>query len=299
MKRKLVIMLCLTMLMACVSACGNNKTQTSDVTKEENVVTSETTDVVEEVVTTETSEIDEVVSEENNEVSEFITYEFETFDGDEVIIKADTILSQEPCDEPLEWSGLPSDAEQLATDRDCILFEDANNYYIEDVTNKLVTIAFKELGDIIEATDFAIFDNDVYTFEYDTNYFVLNEDEESVTVSFYNEDTQTAGSNTLTFKQIENADAMEVVKELVNQYGMSEDSIIEFNFGATSLNAFAATMNSTEGEVGVKTRTMVCAVANENNVIAIEVFTHVESDEGMDMFINDKISEILDTFDVK
>lgn len=99
MKRKLVIMLGLTMLMACVSACGNNKTQTSDVKKEENVVTSETTDVVEEVVTTETSEIDEVVSEENNEVSEFITYEFETFD-DEVIIKADTILSQEPCDEP-------------------------------------------------------------------------------------------------------------------------------------------------------------------------------------------------------
>ena len=80
--------------------------------------------------------------------AEYVTYEFETFDGFTVVINEGTILSQEACEEPLEWEGLPADAEQIAPGRDCILFQDAENYYVEDATNKLVTVAFRELGDV-------------------------------------------------------------------------------------------------------------------------------------------------------
>lgn len=37
-----------------------------------------------------------------------------TLDGLTIVINEGTIISQEACEEPLEWEGLPADAEQLA-----------------------------------------------------------------------------------------------------------------------------------------------------------------------------------------
>lgn len=288
MKKKLLTVLGVTMVVCCMTACGSkNAEQTNPA--------NQPTESVEEVI--ETEEATEVA--ENTETTEIKTYEFETFDGETVVIHEGIIVSQEACEEPLEWDGLPEDAVQLAPGRDFILFADATNYYVEDATNKLITIAFKELGDVIEETDYAIFDNDIFTFEYDPTYFLVMEDEAYVTVSFYNEDTQTAGSNTITFKTIENADAMDVAKELAKQYGVEEDSIHESNFGLNSTTAYSFSVLPTdESESGNKTRAMASAVVNGDNVIAIEIFTHVEPDEGMDMFINDKIAEVLDTFTI-
>ena len=290
MKKKLLTLLGLTMLVCCVTACGSKNDNTTTATTEETENTT-TEDAAEETEDTTVAETAETVEKQS--------YEFETFDGQTVVINESNIVSQEACEEPLEWDGLPADAEQQAPGRDLILFADSTNYYVEDVTNKLVTIAFQELGDLIEETDFAIFDNDVFSFHYDPEYFVVNEDAEYVTVSFYNEETQTAGSNTISFKEIENADALEVAKELAKQYGMDENSVQESNFGASGATAYSATKSSTgETESGNQTRAMACAVVNGDNVIAIDVFTHVEPDEGMDMFINDKIAEVLDTFTI-
>ena len=155
------------------------------------------------------------------------------------------------------------------------------------------------VGDLIEETAYAIFDNDVFSFEYDPEYFVVMEDEEYVTVSFYNEETQTAGSNTIMFKEIENKEAMEVAKEFAKQYGVDESNIYESNFGETGATAYSFTLYPTDEEVSEnQTRAMAMAVVNGDNVITIEVLTHVEPDEGMDMFINDKIAEVLDTFKI-
>ncbi len=67
------------------------------------------------------------------------TYEFETFDGETVIIDAGNIISQVANDNPLDWADLPADAEQVAPGRDLILFADDSNYYVEDAENGLVT----------------------------------------------------------------------------------------------------------------------------------------------------------------
>ena len=75
--------------------------------------------------------------------STYQTYEFDTYDGDKVVIDDSNIVSQEANEDALEWEGLPEDAEQLAPGRDCILFSSGDNYYVEDVTNGLVTIANK------------------------------------------------------------------------------------------------------------------------------------------------------------
>lgn len=286
MKKKLVTVLGLTMLVLGMTACGSTNAE-------------QTVNTVAEAESTEAAEENEETEEVTEEAApaEMQTYEFETFDGLTVVINEGNIISQEACEDPLEWEGLPADAEQIAPGRDFILFADAANYYVEDAANNLVTIAFQELGDLIEDMDYAIFDNNVFTFNYDPNYFAVIEDEEYVTVSFYNEKTQTAGSNTITFKQIENADAMEVAKELAKQYGADEESIYESNFGESGATTYSFTMFPADDEASEnQTRSMGCAVVNGDNVIAIEILTHVEPDEGMDMFINDKIAEVLDTF---
>lgn len=74
---------------------------------------------------------------------EYQTYEFDTYDGETVTIDASNIVSQESNIDALEWDGLPEDAEQLAPGRDYVLFGDANNYYVEDAANGLVTTATK------------------------------------------------------------------------------------------------------------------------------------------------------------
>ena len=167
------------------------------------------------------------------------------------------------------------------------------------VTITNTTEEVEGVGDVIEDTGYAIFDNDAFSFQYDPEYFVVMEDEEYVTVSFYNEGTQTAGSNVIMFAEVENADAMEVAKSLAKQYGVDEGSVQEMNLGGAGATGYSFTIFPTGEEVGEnQIRTMGCAVVDGDNVITIEVLTHVEPDEGMDMFINDKIAEVLDTFTV-
>ncbi len=73
--------------------------------------------------------------------SAYQTYEFDTYDGAKVVIDDSNIVSQESVDEPLEWAELPEDAEELAPGRSVVLFGNADNYYVEDATNGLVTTA--------------------------------------------------------------------------------------------------------------------------------------------------------------
>ena len=257
---------------------------------------------VEKTVTTTTTE------EKSSEATELVTYEFETFDNLKIVLDESNIIAQEPSDDPENSELVSAEAAGniIAPGRDFVYLEDENNYYVADYSRNLITVADKSkvkvevvegVGDLIEETDFAIFDNNVFTFNYDPKYFVVMEDEQYVTVSFYNEDTQTAGSNTISFTVKENADAMEVAKEYAKQYGADEESVQETNFGATGATGYSFSVAPTDdSESGSKTRAMVCALANGDNVIVIDIFSHVEPDEGMDMFINDKISEVLDTF---
>lgn len=85
----------------------------------------------------------EVTTETTVSDSEYQTYEFETFDGNTVLINESNIVSQEACKNALEWKELPTDAEQIAPGRDFVLFEYNDNYFVEDAANELITIATK------------------------------------------------------------------------------------------------------------------------------------------------------------
>lgn len=277
MKKKLLTVLGLTMMVACVTACGaNNTEQTGDATQTN--VSADAADA-------------EADKKDDNDAVEIMTYEFETFDGLTVVINEGNIVSQEACDEPLEWDGLPADAEQIAPGKDFVLFEDAENYYVEDATNKLVTVAFKELGDVIEDTDVAIFDNDVFSFCYDPECFTVMEAEGSVIAAFDDEEIQTAGTNIISFTELVNTDAMETVKAYMELYGASEDEMVENYLGGDDVKGYSYSTGIIEHEdselrMGETYHVVPCG----DNVIVIEKLRTY----GDDMDLENELDALLD-----
>lgn len=231
------------------------------------------------------------------DMGEFMTYEFETYDGYSVAIHVDTIISQETCEDPLAWDGLPADAEQIAPGRDCILFEDAENYYVEDVTNKLVTVAFKEQGDVIEDTDIAIYDNGVFTFSCYPEDFTVVEAEGSVIATYTNKDVQTAGTNTITFTELVNTDAKEIVKTYMDFYNASEDEMVENYLGGDDVKGYTYSTGILErDDSDLKICETFYAVPCGENVIFIDKLRTYGSDMDLENSLDAQLDEVVLSF---
>lgn len=92
-------------------------------------------------------QIYESLQKEVTDVS-YKTYETGTFDGTVIKIDETNIISQEKVEDVLETTLVPSEAEVIAPGRDFVYLADANNYYVEDVVDQLLTIAKKsDTGD--------------------------------------------------------------------------------------------------------------------------------------------------------
>lgn len=286
MKNKILTVLGLTMIVACMTACGSNNSEQ----------TAEATQAAEGSEVTDT---EEVTSEDTDE-AKVKTYEFDTFDGFKVVINEGNIISQEACEEPLEWEGLPADAEQTAPGRDCVLFEDAENYYVEDAESKLVTVAFKELGDVIEDTDIAIFDNDVFSFTYDPEYFTVVEAEGSVIVTFNNEETQTAGTNTITFTELVNTDAMEMVKTYMEFYNASEDEMVENYLGGDDVKGYSYSTGELDREGSeLKICETFHAIPCGDNIIFVDKLRTLGNDMDLENSLDARLDEVILSFQLR
>ena len=195
-------------------------------------------------------------SNEDTNKAELVTYEFETFDNLKVVIDENSIIAQEPSDDPENSELVSAEAvgNIIAPGRDFVYLEDANNYYVADYSRNLITVADKRkvqveaveaseevegVGDLIEDTDYAIFDNDVFSFRYDPERFAVTEDELSVTVSFIDEKVQTAGTNVITMGSIPNSDALSIVNTFMELYGASEDERVENYLGGEDVKGYS------------------------------------------------------------
>ena len=79
------------------------------------------------------------------EKTELVSYEFETFDNVKVVIDENSIITQEPSDDP-ENSDLVSESARgniIAPGRDYVYLEDDDYYYVADLSRQLITVADK------------------------------------------------------------------------------------------------------------------------------------------------------------
>lgn len=155
----------------------------------------------------------------------------------------------------------------------------------------------QERGDLIENTDIAIFDNNVFSFDFDSKYFTVTEDKDVVTVSYNNEDVQTAGSNVITFTKLENADAKEIIKSYMEKYDASEEEMVENYLGGDDVKGYSyATLDLGAEGSDLKTREAFYAVPCGKDVILINKFRTVGPDMELENSIDAQLDEVILSF---
>lgn len=79
------------------------------------------------------------------DASEIITYEFETYDGVQVVIDENNIILQEASDDPQNSEHISADAYNniIAPGRDFVYLADDDYYYVADISRNLITVADK------------------------------------------------------------------------------------------------------------------------------------------------------------
>jgi len=281
MKKKILVAIGLVMMMGCMSACGKEA----------------------ENVSTPTKEVVAEVNEETNEVadstSDYVTYEFETYDGESVVIDSTNIVSQESDDNPLESAKVPADAEVIAPGRDYVYLSDASYYYVEDAVNGLVTVANKSMDVASEedgnnASTNGVYSTDDYSISYIEGAFEVNEVRGFVRMSYCSPDVEFAGSNEIIITKDENVTAEEIAQAIA---GDDVDGISDGSVGSQEIPAKLYTRISESP--ADSTLTLVdsfLVMQSGDDVLTIEVIRTVGQAEEVDMTIEGAFTYTLESF---
>lgn len=152
-----------TMVMGVCAGCGND-------TKIEDTAATET--------------VQEVTADESTDAAnaELVTYEFETYNFESVVLDENSIITQEPSDDP-QNSELISEAainNVIAPGRDFVYLADDAYYYVADISRNLITVADKSKAQVTvneeaaadadteELDNPGAFDTDSWSISYDT-----------------------------------------------------------------------------------------------------------------------------------
>jgi len=167
MKKNVCLILGLVLMIACLSACGSGKEEAKELVSEVVETAPETTSETASEAVTEA--IPENESEgESEDITEDVTYEFDTFDGQHIVVDSSNILSQNEDENPLETTKVPKEAEVIAPGRDYVLLDDGEYYYVEDTVNNLVTVVTKGMNPANAELTPGLFETDDWSITYDT-----------------------------------------------------------------------------------------------------------------------------------
>ena len=142
MKKRIVATIVAMVAAVSIMGCGitTTTTYTETTTDANGNTTTTTTTTTNGETTTETIE--------ETSAAELVTYEFETFDNVKVVIDENSIIAQEPSEDP-EYSDLVSESARgniIAPGRDFVYLEDDDYYYVADLSRQLITVADKTVA---------------------------------------------------------------------------------------------------------------------------------------------------------
>lgn len=206
--------------------------------------------------------------------SDIITYEFETYDGETVVINADNIVTQEKSDDPGS-SELISEAaieNIIAPGRDYLYLADDDYYYVADYYNGLITVAkkpAKETSDDSASTEDVgenpgFFETEDISIKYDTEKFYGYMDGDSIIL---NSTTAVAGTSLIQITKSNSSTMDDALAEISQNTGfeLSEPE----NFTLNGYNAISAN-HILPDEEGVIIDDYYIIVENNGKVIIID-----------------------------
>lgn len=151
-------------------------------------------------------------------------------------------------------------------------------------------------------TSLKVYDEDAWSMEYDPDDFTVSKDEQygDVTFSFYNEEIETAGSNYVAILVEEDTDYKTVLENEMKDNDDKNAEIIENDFGKDSIDSYEylpETEKSEDSDLNISTS--YTAIPYGKDVILIETFRTIGTDEEVEQGIDDTFASMMDTFSVK
>lgn len=270
------------MVMGTCIACGNNA----------NVENAEPTNSEAEVV-------------EATEATELVTYEFETYDNLKIVIDENSIITQEPSDDPQNSELIPAEAASnvIAPGRDYVYFADDNNYYVADLYNNLVTVADKskvqseviETAETEEVENPGAFDTDSWSISYDTEKWYGFEDNGSVVINNLN---AVAGSSYIEITEADVATVDEAVAMLQDAKGKKLTTPEKAEVSGTECYVVYDEPTDSDGE-GVAIFDFYLIFENNGKVIIINESITQDSDESRAEALSYEFDDVVHTFVLK
>jgi len=279
MKKKICVAIGMVMMIGCMTACGAAAEDTGAPVKEE-IAAGDTTVTV--------------------SVSEYETYEFDTYDGEHVVIDGINIVSQDADENPLESTKVPADAEVIAPGRDYVYLADNDYYYVEDAVNNLVTVATKGMSDMgmTDVIEDEVFENDDYSFAYTPGTFEVNEARGSVMVTYCNPEVQSAGSNEIIITKEEGCTVDDIITAIVGDDSM--DNVSDGSLGADMIPVKSYVRTSESPADASLTLYDQCMVLQDGgDVITVEIIRTVGQADEIDMPIEGAFTHTLESFVLK
>lgn len=280
MRKKYFLLLGMVMVIGTLIGCGKNEEFTSDALKEN------------------TETVDEMTDKEEN-ATNYVTYEFETFDGDTIVIDSKNIVSQESDENPLESEKVPDDAEVIAPGRDYVYLADTSYYYVEDAENNLVTIANKNTSDI-DNTDVdsdEVFSTDDYSISYTKGLFEAYEVRGFVRLSYCNSDLQFAGSNEIIITKDEGTTVDDIIQAIA---GDDKDNISDGLLGNQEIPTKNYTrISKSPADDSLTLYDSFVVMQSGDDVITLEVIRTVGQDDETDMTIDGAFTHTFESFVLK
>ena len=253
---------------------------------EKTVTTTEThTDANGDTVTTtttQTTDSDGNVESETTETKNLITYEFETFDNVKVVIDENSIVAQESSDDPENSDLVSAEAAGniIAPGRDFVYLEDADYYYVADLSRNLITVADKskvqtEVSNDEElAENPGFFETDSWSISYDPDSWYGYVNEEGNTIINYT--GECAGTSLIEISELDVATAKEAVAILAEKKG--KELTVSDGFEGVDYTCFAYAADEVY-ESGLYIADFYTLYEHNGKVIVVdEAITHDDDD---------------------
>lgn len=232
----------------------------------------------------------------------YLVYEFETYDGQKIVIDDSNIISQTLEENVLESTSVPEGAVVIAPGRDYVYLEDENYYYVEDAANGLLTVASKDCLVAVEVVDGEMDDYtcDAFSISYSRESFYAFEDADNAafTLSYAKEGVELAGSNVVTFQVISGVDSKTVMTDKVKAMDGSEADIVETTIGDGAVAYAYDSLSESEGSE-LRTEQIYYTIQRGDDVIMIDEFRTVSPDEAVDKAVSSEIDYVIQSIKVQ
>jgi len=278
-----------TFMMSVCTGCGSESAPSTEAVE------------VEEESLEEVPSDDADFADESQATTELVTYEFETYDNEKVVLDEASITLQEVSENPEESEYITEAAagNVIAPGRDFVYMADDDNYYVADYSRNLVTVADKSKAkvEVMEAADEnpGAFETEDFSVSYDTEKWYGTVDENSVV--FLNCLEAVAGTSYIEISKSDFATPEEAIANIAETKG--QDLVEANQFEYNGYNTYSTWNNIPRDTEGPVLDDFYLVFEKDGKVIVVDECITRDSDSSRAEELSYVFEDVVKTLEIK